>query len=67
MYGASLPGAAKLHKVGARACTVVNVPTSWAQKLSNLSKKGGKIALSVVPNNEMRSLNIYYKYADVLH
>ena len=22
VYGASLPGAAKLHKVGARACTV---------------------------------------------
>ena len=45
---------------------ILNVPTSWAQKLSNLSKKVGKIALSVVPNNEVRSLNIYYKYADVL-
>jgi len=29
-------------------------------------KRIGCIALTVVPNNEFRALNIYYKYADVL-
>jgi hypothetical protein len=29
-------------------------------------KRIGCIVLTVVPNNEFRALNIYYKYADVL-
>lgn len=68
VYCASLPGSAKLHKVGARECTVGSLTfLLLGPKNNQICPKRSARSHFVVPNNEVRSLNIYYKYADVLH
>lgn len=71
MYNTSLPEAAKLLKAGARVCSVgASMFLLLGPKNNQMCPQGvkriGWIALTVVPNNEVRSLNIYYKYADAL-
>jgi hypothetical protein len=69
MYDTSLPETAKLLKTGARICAVGSLmflllgPKNY-QMCPQGVKRIGWIAITVVPNNEVRSLNIYYKYAD---
>jgi hypothetical protein len=71
MYGTSLPSSIKLLQAGARVCKVGSLmflllgPQNYQWHTKGV-KRIGCIALTVVPNNEFRALNIYYKYADVL-
>jgi hypothetical protein len=71
MYGTSLPETSKLLRAGARVCTVGSLMflllgAKNYQMCPQGVKRIGWVAITVVPNNEMRSLNIYYKYADAL-
>jgi len=69
MYNTSLPEAAKLLKAGARVCKVGCLmflllgPKNY-QICPQGVKRIGWIGLTVVPNNELQTLNIYYKYED---
>jgi hypothetical protein len=69
MYGTALPSSIKLLEAGARVCKVGSLmflllgPKNY-QICPQGIKRIGCIALTVVPNNEFRALNIYYKYAD---
>lgn len=69
MYGTELPLTSKLLKAGARVCRVGSLmflllgPQNY-QICPIGVKRFGWIAITVVPNNEIRCLNIYYKYAD---
>jgi hypothetical protein len=69
MYGTCLPETAKLLKAGARVCKVGSLmflllgPKNY-QICPQGVKRIGWIGLTVIPNNELRTLNIYYKYAD---
>jgi hypothetical protein len=71
MYGTDLPSSIKLLKAGARVCKVGSLmflllgPKNY-QWCPEGVKRIGCIAFTVVPNNEFRALNIYYKYADAL-
>jgi hypothetical protein len=65
----SLPAPIKLHKVEARVCKVGSLMflllgPKYYQICPQGVKRIGWIGLTVVPNNEIRTLNIYYKYAD---
>ena len=65
MYGTKKPEPLKLLKAGARVCK----PGSLMFLLLNQNyqwcpagvKRIGRIGMSIVPNNESRTLNIYYK------
>jgi len=71
MYGTSLPSSIKLLQAGARVCAVGSLmflllgPQNYQWHPKGV-KRIGWIAITVVPNNEVRALNIFYKYADVL-
>ncbi len=71
MYGTNLPAIIKLVQAGARVCIVGSficlllVPKNY-QMCPHGVRRIGWIAITVVPNNEVRSLNIYYTYADAL-
>jgi hypothetical protein len=68
MYGTELPNPLRLLEAGARVCK----PGSLMFLLLGNSyqpcpkgvKRVGCIAISVIPNNEVRFLNIYLKYED---
>jgi hypothetical protein len=72
MYGTSMPEPIKLLREGARVCKVGslmflllgNTNYQWHPKGV---KRIGYLSITVVPNNEVRSLNIFYKYADTLY
>jgi hypothetical protein len=69
MYGTDLPSSIKLLEAGARVCKVGSLMfLLLGPKIYQWHPKGvkriGWIAITVVPNNEVRALNIYYKYAD---
>jgi hypothetical protein len=69
MYCTCLPETAKLLRAGARVCKVESIlflllrPSNY-QICPQGVKRIDWIGLTVVPNNELRTLNIYYKYAD---
>jgi hypothetical protein len=69
MYGTSLPSSIKLLQAGARVCKVGSLmflllgPRNYQWHPKGV-KRIGCIVFTVVPNNEFRALNIYYKYAD---
>ena len=66
MYGTDLPSTAKLLKAGARVCKSGSLmflllgPQNY-QACPNGVKRIGWIAITVVPNNEIRALHIFYK------
>jgi hypothetical protein len=70
-YGTNLPIITKLIKAGARVCKVGSVMFLLLGDNKNYQwcpagvKRIGLISASIVPNNETRCLNIYYKYSDV--
>jgi hypothetical protein len=69
IYGTCLAETAKLLKAGARVCKVGSLMfLLLGPKNYHISPQGvkgiGWIGITVVPNNELRTLNIYYKYAD---
>jgi hypothetical protein len=70
MYGTDLPIPSRLLKAGARVCKPGSLmflllgPQNYQIHPKGV-KRVGYIDISVVPNNEIRGLNIYYKYADV--
>ncbi|MDP9288115.1 MAG: hypothetical protein M3P08_07950 [Thermoproteota archaeon] len=70
MYGTNLSSPIKLLRAGARVCKVGSLmflllgPLNYQWHPKGV-KRIGCIAFTVVPNNELRTLNIYYKYADV--
>jgi hypothetical protein len=69
MYGTGLPSPIKLLKAGARVCKPSSLmflllgPKNYQWHPKGV-KRIGCIFITVVPNNEVRTLNIYYKYAD---
>ena len=69
MYGTSLPAPIKLLQAGARVSKVGSLmflllgPKNY-QICPQGVKRIGWIGLTVVPNNEVRSLSVYYKYAE---
>jgi hypothetical protein len=69
MYGTSLPRPIELLKAGARVCKVGSLmflllgPQNY-QWCPPGVKRIGLVYASIIPNNETRCLNIYYKYAD---
>ena len=71
MYGTNLPVTTNLLKAGARVCKVGSVMFLLLGDKKNYQwcpagvKRIGLISASIVPNNETRCLNIYYKYSDV--
>ena len=72
MYRTSLPNTGKLLKAGARVCKVGSLMflLLGAQNYQMCPpgvQRIGWIAMSIVPNNELRALHIFYKYADTLH
>ena len=69
MYGTELPSPIRLLEAGARVCKpgslmflLIGKPY---QPCPNGVKRIGCIDISVIPNNEVRFLNIYLKYEDV--
>ena len=71
MYGTNLPSPIKLLQAGARVCKVGSLmflllgPQNYQWHPKGV-KRIGWIAITVVPNNEVRALNIFYKYAEAL-
>ncbi|MFZ0894042.1 MAG: hypothetical protein WAZ77_06020 [Candidatus Nitrosopolaris sp.] len=69
MYGTDLPTPMKLLQAGARICKIRSLmflllgPKNY-QMCPQGIKRIGWIGLTVVPNNEVRSLHVYYKYAE---
>lgn len=69
MYGTSLPATALLLRAGARVCKVGALLFLLLGNSPNYQpcppgiKRIGYVNVSIVPNNETRDLNIYYKYA----
>ncbi len=69
MYGTDLPRTIELLKAGARVCKVDSLmflllgPQNY-QWHPNGIKRIGCVPITVVPNNEIRCLNIFHKYAD---
>jgi hypothetical protein len=69
MYGTDLPNFKRLVEAGARVCKVGSLlflllgPDNY-QHVPEGVMRVGLIYISVIPNNETRALNIYYKYAD---
>jgi hypothetical protein len=69
MFGTTLPSTIKLLKAGSRVCKIGSLmflflgPKNY-QWCPPGVKRIGIILATIVPNNEVRCLNIYYKYAD---
>jgi hypothetical protein len=69
MYGTELPITGKLLKLGARVCKVGSImflllgPQNYQMCPAGV-RRIGWIPISIVPNNEVRCLNIYLKYED---
>jgi hypothetical protein len=69
MYGTSLPVTGKLLEAGARVCKVGALlflllgPKNY-QRCTYGIKRIGYVDITIVPNNEVRALNIFYKYAN---
>jgi hypothetical protein len=69
MYGTNLPSPIKLLQADARVCKVGSLmllllgPQNYQRHPKGV-KRIGWIAITVVPNNEVRALNIFYKYAE---
>ncbi len=69
MYGTALPSPIKLLKAAARVCKVGSLmflllgPKNYQWHPKGVMRIGC-IPITVVPINELRVLNIYYKYAD---
>jgi hypothetical protein len=69
MYGTPLPDTIKLLKAGARVCKVGSLmflllgPQNYQWHPAGV-KRIGYVNITIVPNNENRALNIFYKYAD---
>jgi hypothetical protein len=67
MYGTKLPVTGELLKTGARVCKVGSLlflllgPQNY-QWCPFGVKRIGWVAITVVPNNELRALHIFYKY-----
>ena len=72
MYGTDLPSSIKLLQADVRVSKVGSLmflllgPKNY-QMCPQRVKRIGWIALRIVPNNEVRSLHVYYKFADVLN
>jgi hypothetical protein len=69
MYGTDLPRTIELLKAGARVCKVGSLMflllgSQNYQWHPNGVKRIGYVDITVVPNNEIRCLNIFYKYAE---
>lgn len=69
MYGTSLPNVGKLLKTGARICKPKGLMFLLLGNVNRQAcplgvKRIGHISISVIPNNEMRSLHIYHKLPD---
>ena len=68
MYGTDLPRTIELLKAGARVCKVGSLmllllgPQNYQWHPTGI-KRIGCVLITVVPNNEIRCLNIYYKYS----
>jgi hypothetical protein len=71
MYGTDLPSPIRLLKAGARVCKVGSLMfmllghTSY-QPAPQGVKRIGHITISIIPNNEVRDLHVYFKHANVL-
>ncbi|HEY7573406.1 MAG TPA: hypothetical protein VH796_18760 [Nitrososphaeraceae archaeon] len=69
MYGTELPDPLRLIEEGARVCKVGSLLFLLLgnpyQRCPKGVKRIGCIAITVIPNNEARFLNIYLKYQDV--
>jgi hypothetical protein len=71
MFGTTLPSTTKLLKAGARVCKDGSLMFLLLGDKKNYQwcpagvKRIGLIYASIVPNNETRCLNIYYKYSDI--
>ena len=69
MYRTGLPVTGELLKAGARVCKVGSLmflllgPQNYQWCPAGV-KRIGWVAITVVPNNELRALHIFYKYAD---
>ena len=69
MYGTDLPSPIRLLEAGSRVCKKGSLlflllgPTNY-QRHPKGTKRIACIFLTVVPNNEVRCLNIFYKYGD---
>ncbi len=67
MYNTELPNTAKLLKAGARVCKSGSLmflllgPQNYQAHPKSV-KRIGFVAITIVPNNELRALNIYYKF-----
>lgn len=69
MYGTDLPVTEKLLKAGARVCKLGSLMLLLLgpqnrQMCPTDVKRIGYVNITVVPNNEIRVLNIYYKFGD---
>ena len=68
MYGTELPSPLRLLEAGARVCKPGSLMFLLLGNSYQPCPKGvkriGCIAISVIPNNEVRFLNIYLKYED---
>ena len=68
MYGTELPSPIRLLEAGARVCKPGSLMFLLLGNSYQHHPKGvkriGCIAISVIPNNEVRFLNIYLKYED---
>jgi hypothetical protein len=71
VYATNLPSPIKLLQAGARVCKVGSLmflllgPQNYQWHPKGV-KRIGWIPITVVPNNEVRALNIFYKYAEAL-
>ena len=69
MYGTGLPITGRLLKAGTRVCKVGSLmflllgPQNYQMCPPGVQRIGW-IAMSIVPNNELRALHIFHKYAD---
>ncbi|MFZ0326384.1 MAG: hypothetical protein WAL66_03690, partial [Nitrososphaeraceae archaeon] len=69
MYRTALPNTIRLLNAGARVCKGGSLmflllgPTNYQWHPAGV-KRIGYVNITVVPNNENRALNIFYKYAD---
>ena len=68
MYGTDLPRTIELLKAGARVCKIGSLmflllgPQNYQMCPTGI-KRIGWIVSTIVPNNEVRALHIFYKYA----
>ena len=68
MYGTDLPRTIELLKAGARVCKIGSLmflllgPQNYQMCPTGI-KRIGWIGSTIVPNNEVRALHIFYKYA----